>query len=136
MSTVGGDLLEIRASHPTLGNHVFYPKSNEGNTIDPGGVRTGDDVNMISGDGQPIWQKNLVRGHVEVVVANDVNTRKDMNFAAALAKSPVPADFTFSHISGVTWGLTGMPVGDIAPDLNVSTFTLKIAGGQPEYIVG
>lgn len=136
MSTTGGDLIEIRVSHPTLGGHVFYPKSNEGNTIDPGGVRNSDDANMISGDGQPIWQKNLVRGFIEAVVANDVNTRKDFLFVKELSKSNVSADFTFSHRSGITWGLTGQPVGDIGADLNVSTFTLKIAGGEPQYIVG
>jgi hypothetical protein len=127
MATVGGDWLEIKASHPTLGEHVFYPKANDGNTFDPGGIRTNDDVNQVTGSGQAIWQKNMTRGFLEVVVENDMNTRQDWLFAKNLAASPVEASFVASHSNGSIWGISGMPVGDIAPDTNASTFTLKIA---------
>jgi len=136
MATIGGDFSEVRVSHPTLGDHVFYPKSNEGNPRDPGGFRTSDDANMVSGDGEPIWQMNQVRGSIEVVCADDVNTREDSDFASQLAGDPTPADWIFSHISGVTWGMNGKPVGDIQPDSNAGTFTMKIAGTKPVKIVG
>ena len=127
MATVAGDCLEIRVSHPKLGEHVFYPKANEGNTFDPGGIRTNDDASMVSGDGQGIWQKNRVLGYFEALVANDMTTRKDWMFAKKLAGSPVEGSYTISFINGTTWGVNGMPVGDIAPDTNAGTFTLKVA---------
>lgn len=136
MATNGGDFIEIRVSHPTLGDHVFFPKSNEGNTMDLGGYRTADDANAISGDGQPIWQVNLQRGFFEVVVANDSNVRNDAQFVADLAENPQSADWTFSHVNGVVYGMNGKPVGDVQPDTNASTFTLKVSGGRVVKIVG
>lgn len=135
MATTGGDWLEIRVSHPTLGEHVFYPKANEGNTFDPGGVRTNDDANQISGDRQAIWQLNLTRGFLETVVANDMRTRQDFIFAKSLAGNPDDASYVASHINGSTWGFTGRPVGDIQADSNASTFTLKVAfSGDPNKL--
>lgn len=135
MATTGGDWLEIRVSHPTLGEHVFYPKANEGNTFDPGGIRTNDDANQVSGDGQSIYQMNRVRGFLEVTVANDMNTRQDFIFAKNLGASPVEASYVASHINGSTWGFNGKPVGDIQVDSNASTFTLKVAfSGDPNKL--
>ena len=136
MPTVGGDFIEVRVSHPVLGDHVFFPKSNEGNTFDPGGFKTNDDANGITGSGEPIWQMNNSRGFFEVVVANDANDRNDAQFASDLQSSPIPGDWTFSHVNGVVWGMTGKPVGDINVDTNAATFTLKVSGGKPVKIVG
>lgn len=127
MATVGGDFLEVRVKHPVLGEHVFYPKSNEGNTFDPGGIRTNDDANQVSGDGQAIWQMNRVRGYLELVIANDMTTREDWLFARRLSSSPVEGSYVASHINGTSWGFNGKPVGDIQVDSNAATFTLKIA---------
>jgi hypothetical protein len=132
----GGDFIEVRVSHPVLGDHVFEPKSNEGNTFDLGGARTSDDANAITGAGNPIWQLNMTRGFFEVVVANDANTKNDAQFAADLSAHPEPGEWTFTHINGVVWGMTGKPVGDIQPDTNAATFTLKVSGGKPVKIVG
>lgn len=125
----GGDIIEIRYSHPTLGQGVFFPIANQGNTFDIGGIRTADDANMISGSGEPVWQLNRVRGHFECLVENDMNVRNDAKIASDLAASPVVADWTVSVINGTVWSGSGKPVGDIAPDVNASTFTLKIAAG-------
>lgn len=134
--TLGGDFIEVRVSHPTLGDHTFYPKSNEGNTFDPGGVRAVDDANMITGNGaETIDQLNRVRSSFEIVCANDMNEREDSQFAAALGGDPVPGQWTISHISGVTYGLTGRPVGDIQVDTNAGTFTLKVAGAVAQRLV-
>jgi hypothetical protein len=134
--TLGGDFIEVRVSHPTLGDHTFYPKSNEGNTFDPGGVRAVDDANMITGNGaETIDQLNRVRSSFEIVCANDMNEREDAQFAASLGGDPVPGQWTVSHISGVTYGLTGRPVGDIQVDTNAGTFTLKVAGTVAQRLV-
>lgn len=135
MATIGGDWLEIKVNHPTLGEHTFYPKSNEGSTFDPGGIRTNDDANQVTGAQEAIWQKNMARGFLEVVIANDPNSREDWLFANNLTASPVDASYTASHIGGTIWGFNGMPVGDVAPDFNAATMTLKIAiTGKPNRL--
>lgn len=124
---VHGDIIEVTYNHPTLGNGVFFPKANEGNTYDPGGIRNADDANMIAGNSDLILQKNRVRGFFEVLIENDQNVRNDATKVAALAADPVPANWTFTLINGTVYAGTGVPVGDINPDINAGTFTLKVA---------
>ena len=136
MAATGGDITEITFNHPTLGAGSFFPKANEGNTLDLGGIRNNDDTNMISGDGELINQKNRVRGFAEIVVANDLNTREDLLVASNLAADPVGADYTVSLINGTVYKCSGTIVGDISADINAATFTLKIATARFEKIVG
>ncbi len=135
-AAIGGDFTEIRFTHPTVGTGSFFPKANEGNTLDLGGIRTNDDANQIDGSGNLILQKNRVRGSFECLVANDANTRNDIDVACQLSESPELADWTISHISGVVYGFTGTPVGDIALDSNAATFTLKVAFTTAKKIIG
>jgi hypothetical protein len=129
MPAVGGDILEIVASHPTLGNKVFSPKANEGNTLDTGGLRTEDDADSVAGNGEPIFKINRKLGMFEVVVANDMNINKELEFAAALSGDPVPATWTITHVNGTIYSGSGKPVGDIQANMNDATFTLKVNGG-------
>lgn len=133
---VGGDITEVTYNHPTLGSGILFPKAAEDNTYDVGGIRTADDANMVDGAGNAIWQKNRVMGFFEVVVANDQNTRQDAETMALLAADPVEADWTFTHINGTVYGGKGKPVGDIQPNTNAATFTLKVAGPSFKKIVG
>ena len=133
---VHGDILEVTYNHPTLGSGVFYPKAAEGNTFDPGGIRTSDDANGIAGDGSLIVMKNRTRGFFEVLIENDMNIRNDAQVVTDLAADPVPAQYTISVINGTVWAGSGFPVGDVAPDVNAGTFTLKIASGNFKKIVG
>lgn len=133
---VGGDITEVRWSHPVLGSGVVYPKSGEDATLELGGFRSNDDANSIDGSGTRIDQMNRVCPFFECVVANDMNVNQDAEKISALASHPVPADWTISHISGTTYRLTGgKPVGDIQPNANAATFTLKVAGsGQMKQV--
>ena len=131
-----GDIKELTWNHPTLGSGTLFPKAAEGNTYDPGGIRTTDDANAIAGDGSMIVTKNRTRGFIEVVVENDMNIREDADKIAALAADPVPAEWTMSHINGTVWSGSGFPVGDIQPDMNAGTWTVKIAVPTLEKIVG
>lgn len=130
MATVGGDIVEITYNHPVLGTGTFFPKAGEDNTYDIGGLRSGDDANMITGAGEMIDQMSRVRPFFECVVANDMNSRGDLDKVRQLAESPVPADWTFSVINGTVWGMQGKPVGDIQGNINQATFTLKVAGSN------
>lgn len=127
---IGGDLLEITYNHPTLGSGVFYPKSGEDNTFDPGGIRNTSDANMIDGSGNPIYQKNRVRGFFEVVIACDFNTQDTADVLNRLAEDPVPAEWAVSSINGTTYSGSGKVVGDIQPNLNQATLPLRVEGGS------
>lgn len=130
-----GDIKEITFNHPTLGQGVFFPKAGEGNTMDPGGIRTADDANSIAGNGDLIKVKNRVAGMFEVVCENDMNDRQDVLTAAALAADSEDAEWTFDLINGTVWQCSGPVVGDIQPDVNAGTFTLKVAAGVITRIV-
>jgi hypothetical protein len=133
---VGGDILEITYNHPTLGSGVIYPKSAEDSTFDLGGFRSADDANMIDGGGRMIDQMNRVRWSLESTVAWDMNSSLELEKVVALAKSPVLADWTISHINGSVYSGKGKPVGDLQGNGNAATFTLKIAGsGEIKKIV-
>lgn len=126
---VGGDIEEISFNHPTLGTATFFPKSGEDSTFDEGGFRTSDDANMIAGGSEMIRQVNRVRWSLECPIAWDMNTRSDIKKLRDLAKDPVEATWTISHINGTVWSGKGVPVGDIQGNGNQATATLKIAGG-------
>lgn len=128
MSFIAGDILEISYKHPTLGSGTWFPKSSEDGTNDPGGYRSNDDANMITGDGQMIDQINRIRWSFEGVVAWDMETVNELNQARQLAASPVLADWTITHINGVVWGGKGKPVGDINGNTNTGQMGIKISG--------
>lgn len=133
---VHGDITEITYNHPLIGSGSFFAKSNEGSTLDTGGIRTADDQNMIASDRSLIAQKNRVRGFFEVLCEDDQNIRNDSDIAKQLAADPVPAEYTVSVINGTVWSGSGFPVGDIQTDVNAGTFTLKVAVSEFIKIVG
>jgi hypothetical protein len=134
---IGGDILELTFNHPTIGSGVVFAKAGEDNTFDAGGLRTGDDANMIDGGGNMIQQMNRVRWSFEATTSWDMNTREDLEKCVAMSSSPVQADWTISHVNGVVWGGKGKPVGDLQGNTNQATFTLKLSGGGIlEKIVG
>lgn len=126
---IGGDLLEITCNHPTLGSFTFATKSNESYTIDPGGNRSNDDANMVTGQGEMIDQVNRVRWSFEGPLMADFNSGNEIDNLPKLAESSELATWTFSHISGVVWRGRGKHVGDIQIDTNTAQITAKIAGG-------
>lgn len=131
---VHGDIRELTYNHPTIGSGIFHPKSGEGNTMDPGGIRSNDDAQQITTTGQMIDQMSFVRGHMEIMVENDTDIRQDANKAIELAADPVPATWTVTMMNGAVYVGTGKPVGDIQPDLLAGTFTMKIAAPAWEKI--
>jgi hypothetical protein len=125
----GGDILEISYKHPTIGSGTLFPKSSEDGTFDPGGMRSNDDANMITGDGQNIRQINRVRWSFESVVGWDMAVQDEVNQMALLSASPVEADWTVTHINGTIYGGKGSPVGDIQGNTNSAQMSIKISGG-------
>lgn len=133
---VHGDIIEVAYSHPTLGSGVFSPKANEGNTFDPGGFRNEDDSNMVTGNGTLMMKKNRVTGFFEIVVENDMNADNTAIKLKALAADNVQADWTVTHVNGSVWAGSGFPVGDIQPDVNAGTMTLKVVAAEFTKIAG
>tara|TARA_R110001606_G_scaffold380908_2_gene541723 strand:+ start:3293 stop:3697 length:405 start_codon:yes stop_codon:yes gene_type:complete len=134
MPAIGGDIIEITVNHPTLGSKTFFPKANEGNTYDIGGIRSEDDADSVDGSGQLIIKKNRKGGFFEVVVSNDMNINKEAEFAGELAAAAAQGDWTFSVINGAIYGGTGVVVGDIQPNVNDATFTLKVMSARFKQI--
>lgn len=129
MAFTGGDIIEITFNHPTIGTGRFSPKSGEDSTFDLGGFRSADDANMVTGNGETIRQLNRVRWSAEFTVANDDIVRLDAQKAVQLAANPVEAVWTIACVNGQNYKGKGSPVGDIQPNMNAATFTLKISGG-------
>ena len=128
MAAIGGDITEVRYSHPTLGSGVFFAKAGETSTLNPGGIRSNDEDQGMDGSGEPIYQLTRTRGYLEMVVSNDDKEHEDLFKAIALAGDPVSAEWTMTHINGTIYGMTGKPVGDLNGDLMAATFTLKVSG--------
>ncbi len=129
MSFSGGDILEMSYKHPIIGSGTWFFKSTEDGTIDLGGYRSTDDVNMVTGDGQMIDQMNRVRWSFEGVVAWDMATSNELDQARKLASSPVMSDWTITLMNGTVWGGKGKPVGDIQGNTNSPQMSVKISGG-------
>lgn len=127
MNFLGGDILEIVCQH-TLGEFRFQAKSNEAFTLDPGGVRTNDDANQITGGGQMIAQKNRVRWSMEGPIAVDFVSDNELKNLRELAAHPDLGTWTISHISGTIYKGQGTVVGDLNADTNAAQMTLKVAG--------
>ena len=126
---VGGDITGATWAHPTLGSGKVDVKAGEDSTYDTGGYRSSDEASMIDGSGNMIDQMNRVRPSFELTGVNDMSAQT-IEKIAALAGSPVPATWTFSVINGTTYQLKGKPVGDLQPNVNQSTFKLKVAGSN------
>ena len=128
---VGGDIIEITWTNSSVSpsNGVIYPKAGEDNTYSTGGFRSQDDNNMIAGGGEMIDVINQERWYASVTVANDMNSRKDLETLVKLASSPVQTTFVISVINGINYTGKGKPVGALEGNINKATFTLKIAGG-------
>lgn len=129
MGYIGGDIIEVVISHPTLGDFRFSPKANEAFTYDPGGIRNNDDKNGVTGNGQMISQKNRVRWSIEGPVAVDLISDNELSALPALAASPDASVVTTTHISGDIRKGTGEYVGDIEVDTNTAQLKMKLSGG-------
>lgn len=127
MNFLGGDILEIVCQH-TLGEFRFQAKSNEAFTLDPGGIRTNDDANQVTGGGQMIAQKNRVRWSMEGPIAVDFASDNELKNLRELAGHPDLGTWTISHISGTIYKGQGTVVGDLNADTNAAQMTLKVAG--------
>ncbi len=129
MASIGGDIIEVTFNHPTLGSGTLYPKAGEASSYDLGGFRGDDDANGLDGGGNTIRVLKQNRWFFEVPVANDMNTKNELEKISAMAGDPLEATWTVTHINGSVYTGTGAPVGDVKFDGMAATFPLKISGG-------
>lgn len=127
MAYVGGDIKEISVKNANVGSAVLYPKANEDNMMDLGGLRNADEANSITSLGEMIISKTYTRGSIEVTVANDQNTRKELVKIVKMASDTGLCTFTVSIINGTIWQGIGQFVGDLSANINKATFKVKIA---------
>lgn len=127
--SASGDILEVTYNHPTLGSGTYFPKAAEDSSFDPGGFRSGDDANAITGSGSMIDTINRSRWSFEVPIEWDSSTDDELVSLRQLAADPVLADWTVRRINGSVYRGTGKPVGDIVGNGNAGTIPLKVSGG-------
>jgi hypothetical protein len=126
MAVRAGDIKELSYNNATLGlQGTFKVKSNEGNTYDPGGVRTNDDTAQATTTGEMIIQQNYKLGMLSVVIANDMSL-KTADICAQLAAAETLTVWTFTVINNRSFKGSGMLVGDIVPNIQDSTLSIKI----------
>jgi hypothetical protein len=130
MAYNGGDIIEISYNHPTVGSGVLSPKASEDNEYDLGGVRTNDDDQMITSKGEAIYSMTNKRWSASAVVASDMNIRKEYEKMSAMNSSIDEATWSFLHINGTVYKGKGKVVGDLKLNVNKSTFSFKVAGGN------
>jgi len=135
MSYTGGDTIEMTYNHPTLGSGSFFFKAGEDGTVDPGGRRSNDDANSVTGNGIMLDQMNYTRGSFETPpMAWDMIDQDELTKLKDLAGNPNLADWTITNISGAIWGGKGKPVGDIQGNVNTALITVKIAFNKLERL--
>jgi hypothetical protein len=129
MSIIGGDILEVSFTHPTLGSGTFRTKSDEDGEYDKGGFRSADEDKGVASDGTMIDTMSRNRWSVSCVIASDLVTNEDLEKLTQLAANPVPAVWTFQHVSLAVYRGSGKPVGDIKHQTKAATVQLKLSGG-------
>lgn len=135
MSFIGGDVLELTCIDPELGSFRFSVKATDAFMLDVGGIRTADDKNGITGNGQSIYTMNRSRWEFDGNVAVDFVSDNELSGTSALAASANEQTWTISHISGYIGKGTGKIVGDLKADTDKASMPLKIQGsGKLEKI--
>jgi hypothetical protein len=127
---VGGDLIDVNWTHPTLGQGTFYFKSGEDSSLMIGGFISSDEDGNIDGSGTRIDQLNRTVPYIKGTAVNDmsIGTAEQVQ---ALAANIAPATYTFTWLNGHVYKITGGKiVGAVEINVNASTFDLKIAGSN------
>ncbi len=128
MAAIGGDIIEVKYNHPTIGSGVLFPKAGEDSEFDPGGFRNDDSEDGIDGSGGAIYKKNRKRWKCTVTLGWDNNIRQELEKLFNIAQSSVEATWTISHVSGAVYKGLGQVVGDIKGNGNAATIPLNLAG--------
>jgi hypothetical protein len=121
----GGDVVELKVEHPTIGSFTLEPKANEDTESDRGGIRMNDDDSQITGAGNIILSGTRTRPYLQITVAtNNELTEKLIQWS----ESSELASITYTHINGDVVRGKAIPVGDIKPSTLNSTVQIKLAG--------
>lgn len=122
---VFGDVLSLSENNPTLGSFVYKVLRTQDNTLDLGGDRVNDDVNMKTGGDEMVWQINGKGGQLTVTVIDDM-TKKTAERINSVCGALTDSTWTMSHKNGFVYTGEGRIVGDIVPNINTGALTIKI----------
>ena len=121
----GGDILELKVEHPTLGSFVLEPKAGEDTESDQGGIRIEDDDAGTTSSGKMILSARRTRPYIQVTVATNSEINEKL---IGWAESAELATVTYTLINGDVFRGLAIPVGDIKPSTLNATIQIKLAG--------
>jgi hypothetical protein len=124
----GADLLELKCSHPDLGDFSFDCKSNEGCPIKGGGYRKNSDANGITGNGKAIFTINATRWSAQPTITARTGDDADV-FLRKLSLSAKEGTWTLAYVDDVVKQAKGSVVDDWELDSNAGTGQLTLEGG-------
>jgi len=126
---IGGDTLQIKIQHDTLGIIEFQAKAAEDTSYDFGGVRTADEENSVTGAGSMIKSMSRFRWKVPVIISADMNLDLDIEKANEIAASPLDSTITISNLNGSVYKGKGTIVGAIVLNTLKATCPIILSGG-------
>lgn len=129
MSVFGSSVKEISVENDDIGQIFIFPVDGEENTLNLGGYRN-DDTVQLDGAGRAIFSKKQVTGMFEGPIINDMATSREYNAMVACAASTSDTTFTFTLVNGEVFSGIGGIVGDLDMNTYKSSFQLTVKGAR------
>ncbi len=122
---MSGDTLELSINHSIVGNRTFPIQADQGITLDPGGYSGERQTNgNLSGHKKQTAKPWMLEGlQAEVNMAN-----QDLEYLQSVSNSPEDAVFTWQHVDGYIYKMTGSIEGEVKYDSNTGYLPLALSG--------
>ncbi len=130
---MSGDTLELSINHNVVGNRTLAVQSDQGITFDIGGYQGERQTNgNLTGHKKQTAKPWMLEGlQVEIDMAN-----QDLEYMQAVSDSPVDAVFTWQHIDGFVYKMTGSVEGEVKYDSNSGYLPLALSGNGKAKKIG
>ena len=126
MSITAGDTLELTFSNQNVGDRRFAVKGGEDINFEKGGFNAETKVN---GNGSAVDVLTRVKWKLDgLQVAIDVQAG-DLEYITDVSGDALTTKFTWEHINGYVYSMTGRPNGEIKLNATSSYLPLTLAGG-------
>ena len=130
MAAVGSYIREMKISHPTVGDKVFFAHANESATLDEGTIITEANQDGVTGNGSAIRAKKVQRWKIEGTFSINMDFDEDeIQYLKRLNASNIDGTFTITLGNGAVYSGSGFMVGNHQYDIQAGTASLSFEGG-------